>query len=373
MSNDDGYNKGKMQEGNEIIKVFIDLLSKYGLLLGTDIKPQNIKKFNIDIIISKLAEMKANDPSLFIITQEHIDKAMRSLESKKEPLEVKVIRSAEFKPIASEVEANYSIESKEIQRAEGNVTDFVKYFNSRLDRLKKVLSNHRQCTPIKSLELLKNFVNGREVCVVGIVTTKITTKKGNIMVVIEDSTADSKIIFMNGTSEKVKQLFNSASNIIQDEVIAIKGKYSDPFIIANDIIWPDIPIKEKKTIKDDLAIAFISDIHVGSKVFLENNFFHMLTWLNGKSDFDKEIAGKIKYMIVGGDVADGIGVYPNQEKDLAVLDEYEQYKRLFELLELIPDYIQIFVLPGNHDSVQDHSLFSLPFGRLHMLSQHLCL
>ena len=49
---------------------------------------------------------------------------------------------------------------------------------------------------------------------------------------------------------------------------------------------------------------------------------------------------------------DGIGVYPEQDKELSIPDIYEQYKKFFSYLERIPDYIQMFVIPGNHDAVQ---------------------
>ena len=53
-----------------------------------------------------------------------------------------------------------------------------------------------------------------------------------------------------------------------------------------------------------------------------------------------------------GDVVDGIGVYPNQDRDLTVLDIYAQYKIFFNFMSMIPDYIHVFVIPGNHDAVQ---------------------
>ena len=99
-------------------------------------------------------------------------------------------------------------------------------------------------------------------------------------------------------------------------------------------------------------MAFLSDVHVGSKRFMERNFLHMIDWLNGNVKDKKELAEKIKYIIVAGDVADGIGIYPGQEEDLAVFDIYAQYRELFRLLEAIPDYIHVFVMPGNHDAVQ---------------------
>jgi DNA polymerase II small subunit len=173
------------------------------------------------------------------------------------------------------------------------------------------------------------------------------------MLLIEDQTGEAKVMFMNSESREGAALFGSASRIVNDEVIAVKGKISGPFVIAKEILWPDIPIKEKKTVEEDVAIAFVSDVHVGSRFFMERNFVKMLDWLNGNVDSrSKALAGKVKYLIIGGDVADGIGIYPDQEENLSILDIYQQYKVLASLLESVPDYIHVFVLPGDHDAVQ---------------------
>ncbi len=58
----------------------------------------------------------------------------------------------------------------------------------------------------------------------------------------------------------------------------------------------------------------------------------------------KTLASKVKYVVVDGDIVDGIGVYPNQDRDLAILDIYAQYKLFFNLISMIPDYIHIFVI-----------------------------
>jgi DNA polymerase II small subunit len=185
------------------------------------------------------------------------------------------------------------------------------------------------------------------------VTSNITTKKGNIMVQLEDETGSAKLIFINGTSQRARELFAEARSIVNDEVIAVRGRISGPFVIANEILWPDVPIKEPKDVDEDIAIAFMSDLHVGSKQFMERNTLKMLDWLNGNVDSkSKELAGKVKYVIINGDIVDGIGVYPNQEKDLAIPDMYGQYKLAFDFIGQIPDYISVFVLPGNHDVVQ---------------------
>ena len=93
-------------------------------------------------------------------------------------------------------------------------------------------------------------------------------------------------------------------------------------------------------------------MHVGSRFFMEKNFSNFIKWTNGNYDERKDIVGKLKYIVVGGDVVDGIGVYPNQDRELTVPDIYAQYKIFFNYISMIPDYIQVFIIPGNHDAVQ---------------------
>jgi DNA polymerase II small subunit len=64
----------------------------------------------------------------------------------------------------------------------------------------------------------------------------------------------------------------------------------------------------------------------------------------------KEIAGRVKYVLVAGDLVDGVGVYPNQAKELVIKDVHKQYRLATKLLEQIPDYIEVLVSPGNHDA-----------------------
>ena len=52
---------------------------------------------------------------------------------------------------------------------------------------------------------------------------------------------------------------------------------------------------------------------------------------------------------VGGDIIDGIGIFPNQDKELLLLDVDEQMAKATELLDKIPKHIKVFIIPGNHD------------------------
>ena len=72
---------------------------------------------------------------------------------------------------------------------------------------------------------------------------------------------------------------------------------------------------------DPISIAFISDVHMGSKYFLEETWDKMMYWLNTDA-----LAKNIKYLVLSGDTVDGAGVYPGQDKNLSISNVYEQYQ-----------------------------------------------
>jgi DNA polymerase II small subunit len=180
------------------------------------------------------------------------------------------------------------------------------------------------------------------------VIDKRDSQKGNLIVEIEDEQEVCLVIMMK-SDENVYAL---ADQIVLDDILLFEGRVYNGILIAKEIIWPDIPImRNKKTIEEDLAVAYLSDLHVGSKLFMEKEFNKFLDWINGNGE-DKELAGKIKYISISGDIVDGIGIYPRQEDELVVKDIYKQYGIFMDLMEKIPDYIKVIVSPGNHDAVR---------------------
>ncbi|HIH73600.1 MAG TPA: DNA polymerase II small subunit, partial [Thermococcaceae archaeon] len=100
--------------------------------------------------------------------------------------------------------------------------------------------------------------------------------------------------------------------------------------------------------------VLISDIHVGSNKFCEKAFMKFLEWLNGNvnTKAEEEIVSRIKYMIIAGDVVDGIGIYPGQYNELSIPDIFDQYEALANLLSNVPEHITMFIGPGNHDAAR---------------------
>ncbi|MEM3227519.1 MAG: DNA-directed DNA polymerase II small subunit [Candidatus Micrarchaeaceae archaeon] len=353
-------------------------LAKFGIAVSADLDFSQAKEIDPELLISKIAESYSGE-GLKVLTSEQLSEIVKRLKTEKILNPVEVATPSSFSPPAADIASDYSVKVRKSDSTSGTIQDFVMYFRDRLKKIRRVIEEERGSTLsiVADLDSVSKLPSGRELCAVGIVRSKSTTKNGNIMVIIEDEKATAKVIFMNSSYEKGRQLFSKASTIVNDEVLAVKGKISGPFLIANEIVWPDIPIISQKHSDEDVAVAFASDIHVGSKLFMQNNFMHMIRWLNGEVAKARDLAGKVKYLIIGGDDVDGIGIYPNQEKDLALLDFYAQYRLFFSLLEKVPDHIEIFIIPGNHDSVQlsepqppieSDIIKDFSLGNVHMLS-----
>ncbi|MDE1859041.1 MAG: DNA-directed DNA polymerase II small subunit, partial [Candidatus Micrarchaeota archaeon] len=268
---------------------------------------------------------------------------------------VEIIKAPDFKPLGKDIPSEFKIRNVEVHKTVGTVLDFTHYFNDRLQKIRGFLQEgrgSRMSGLVKSIDAIKQYASGKEVTVVGMVYDKIITKNGHVLITLEDETGSAKILFAKQDKRIANSLFENSNRIIVDEVIAVRGKLSGSLLIASELVYPDIPVHNRKATEEDVAIAFMSDVHVGSKLFMEKQFLRFIEWVNGGLDYRKDLAQKIKYITVSGDLVDGIGVYPDQQKELAIDDIYKQYNELFNLFSKVPDYIEIFLITGNHDGVQ---------------------
>lgn len=327
------------------------------VMISYELTDDDIRDIDIVELTANILSFFRDKEGLKILDKVSLEKVVKTAITEKMPLQIEISKPLDFKPAAKDIEPEFRVENVDVEKTNATVNDFTSYFNDRFRRLRGLIENNGGAGSgiITNIDRIKQYTEGREIGIVGMVYDKITTKKGNIMINLEDETGSAKVIFLKADKEsrlEARELFSSAIRIVSDEVIAVRGKISGPFIIAKSIIWPNIPIRHRKKTEEDIGIAFTSDIHVGSKLFLERQFSRFVSWINGNVETRKEIAEKIKYIVISGDLVDGIGVYPEQEKELSVSDIYKQYSMLFEFLKDIPEYIHAFVLTGNHDAVQ---------------------
>ena len=234
------------------------------------------------------------------------------------------------------------------------MSDFVNYYLARFKAVQGVLMHHSELTGLVQISRLKVWSaasSGSEpVSVIGMIADKRQTKHGHLAVSIEDPTGAIEVI-VNKTR---KELFDLAGNLVFDEVIAVSGNLRNGALFASNIIFPDVPALEPKHSPKEGYAVFMSDLHFGSAQFLEADFRKFLKWINGDlgNAAQREIAGKVKYVLISGDLVDGIGVYQDQYDELSVKDVRDQYKMCAEFLSQIPQNIKIVVSPGNHDAVR---------------------
>ncbi len=263
---------------------------------------------------------------------------------------VEVARPAQFKPSAKDYSPKITIhEHRDVSgqsRCIGSVEDFVGYFRDRYEREAAILHGHPTNMPRMRTDQLSSNL-GQNARIIVMISDKRITEKGNLWLEVEDESGSVKA-FVSAR----EPVFNVAKTVLKDDVVALDGKMMPNFFVAKAITWPDIPVvRQKPKVEEDLAIAYLSDIHVGSRYFLEKPFKRFIRWLHGEEG-QEELAGKVKYVIVAGDVVDGIGVYPSQEKELTITDIYEQYAEFDRMVESLPDHVEVIVSPGNHDAVR---------------------
>jgi DNA polymerase II small subunit len=117
------------------------------------------------------------------------------------------------------------------------------------------------------------------------------------------------------------------------------------------VVLPDVPGRRLASSSHRVYALLLSDLHIGSRMFLAEDFRRFLQWINGELG-DKDVVNRVKYLVVAGDLVDGVGVYPGQEFQLAERDPRKQYQMAADLLRQVPGHIQIVLSPGNHDAVR---------------------
>jgi DNA polymerase II small subunit len=257
----------------------------------------------------------------------------------------------QFRPYAKEVETNIKIIDNPAANLDssGTMEDYLGYFQDRFKRIEKLL---RQRMDVKSaasiIDALKAPAHTR-LKIIGMITEKRESKQ-KMLLTVEDLHASTMVLVSQNSS---KELMEKASLLLLDQVVCLSVvKTRSNLLIAEDIIFPDIAQKPQHKASIPLYAVLTSDMHVGSTKFQKEAFSRFILWLNGKYGDEKmrEIASHVKYVLIAGDIVDGIGVYPNQVKELAIKDIYGQYRLAAKYIEQIPDYIEVIIIPGNHDA-----------------------
>jgi DNA polymerase II small subunit len=256
-----------------------------------------------------------------------------------------------FHPYSKDVEAKISVIEDPTGKltSNGTIEEYLQYFQDRFKRMERLLRQRidvRAATPISEAEKSPPKAKLKIICMI---TEKRESKRNTILTVEDLQTTATVLVTHNATEE----LHRKAQRLLPDQVVCIAViKTRSDLFLAEDIIFPEVGQRSPHRASEPVYAVLTSDMHVGSTKFHKEAFNRFISWINGKygNDKMKDIAGHVKYLLVAGDIVDGVGVYPNQMKELIVKDVHKQYNLASKLLEQIPDYIEIIVSPGNHDA-----------------------
>ena len=223
----------------------------------------------------------------------------------------------------------------------GEYEDFVSVFRDRYDRLSGLLRGRVKHRPTDALE---SMPGGSEGAVIGLVADVRSTRNGHWLVELEDTNGTFPAPVM-----KDREIASAVDELLLDEVIAVRGTLSDDggILFADDLFFPDVPRTfEPSTADRHVQAALVSDLHVGSQEFLAGAWSDFADWLHSPE------ADAVEYLLIAGDMVEGVGVYPDQDEELDVIDIFEQYERFSERLKEVPGDMEIVMVPGNHDAVR---------------------
>jgi len=159
---------------------------------------------------------------------------------------------------------------------EGKIEDFIEYFNEKYRTLREIIKDRETYIGAVPIDVVRRYKN--EVSTfIGMVKEKRESKKGRKFLDMEDPSGEMTVL-VPSNNDALNRLY---ATIMEDEVLGIQGKLTNDLFIASDIVEPELPVTYRGNYaQEPVYAAFLSDIHVGSNLFLEKEFQNFLDWLN---------------------------------------------------------------------------------------------
>lgn len=219
-------------------------------------------------------------------------------------------------------------------------------FADRHLRLSRILRGRRGLANLQPIESAR--AGSPPMAVIGMVReVRTTARQHHTVLVVEDESGAASVLIPQDSPL-------ARGPYLPDEVLGLSLEFSkDPKQLPRvvGLERPDVPAGRPAGQADRPSRAmFLSDLHIGSKSFLSDAWGQLLDFAHGRAGHEEEVRG-IDFVVIAGDLVDGIGIYPRQERDLAIPDIIEQYAELGRRLRELPSRMTIVVIPGNHDAV----------------------
>ncbi len=308
----------------------------------TDLREPEAESFAKNLLL-KIADKPPRDRILSKTELLHMGSMEKTIE-----IAPPVTRAIPAKGIDPEIQV-IKDSSKEIGTG-GSIDDFSHYFRDRFQKLTRTFRARTDTRDATSVGAALAAAQNEEIKVLAMVMEKREHQR-KLFLQIDDLEDNATVL----VSPEERAAYEVARKAPLDQVICVRGvRAKGDLLVAKEILLPDIPDHKARPAHEEVWAVLLSDLHVGSKKFLGDALGKVMDWLNLRigAPNQRVVAERTKYVIICGDIVDGIGVYPRQEQELQIADLYGQYREASKYIGMIPDHIETIVLPGNHDPVR---------------------
>lgn len=293
----------------------------------------------LEDLAKTIENIRRRELDTLVIEGSHVAEAL-GLEQPVKPSETDVEADIVARPLSFTVGNIFS----EDARIEGSLTEFSRYFHSRFTKLRRFIERRGlSFIPISEASRLRD---GQEAYMVVMIMGRTETQK-SIVLDCDDPSGSIRLI----TPKRDTDLVEGVSGLLMDMVVGVKARRIGQSYLLQEVYQPDV--ESTRTVEryelPEIYVCLISDIHIGSKKFVDDSFQSFLDWICRGRD---AIAKRVRYLVIDGDLVDGVGVYPGQENELAIRDVENQFKVAASFLADIPASIEVIYCPGNHEPVR---------------------
>jgi DNA polymerase II small subunit len=291
---------------------------------------------DVDGMVERLLQQKMDEKEgAKVITEEDVAKLV--------PSEPMVTEERPLMPEPTELDV-VSDPTQSIAPAQGS-EGFGKLFHDRYNRLYSIIRGRLDTKNSAVISAAKGVTVGKKIKVAGLLVDR-SSRRGTVELKVDDPSGTLRALCRDKLAEK------SALEVPLDSMVVLEIERSKSGqLYASSVVLPDVPGRRPVTSSHRVYAVLLSDLHIGSRMFLAEDFQRFVRWLNGEFD-EQDVTNRVKYLVIAGDLVDGVGVYPGQEFQLAEKDPKKQYEMAAQLLRQVPGQIQIIVSPGNHDAVR---------------------
>ncbi|WP_227353012.1 DNA-directed DNA polymerase II small subunit [Haladaptatus salinisoli] len=297
--------------------------------------PEDALKLSVDHVRSVLDSSVAGDGNPSVSTGTAV--AEPRANGGAAPVETKGSASTPRSPHQPTIDGDITGEST----GTGEYDDFVAVFRDRFQRLSGKLRGRVNARPTNAVA---EMPGGSDAAIVGMISDIRSTANGHWLVELEDTNGTFPCLVM-----KDKEFAGLVDELLLDETVAVEGSLSSDagILFVDSLHFPDVPRTYQPSTADrHVQAALISDVHVGSQEFEIDAWQRFTSWLH------TDEAQHVEYLLVAGDMVEGVGIYPNQDEELDIVDIFDQYEQFSEHLKEVPDDMEIVMIPGNHDAVR---------------------